>query len=156
MAGHTWSSDTCSTAGGAAIAATWSTGSTWLSDRNRGGGKTTTAISLGEANTRVRDHADLYTLTGRHEFAYSSVRFALDATAVYRGVSLCSLSAVVGEIATMRQSAYVAFRRRLGSDGEHLPTDFADVVAAVAAFADPLVRGLTVDAAWSPTERQWK
>lgn len=40
--------------------------------------KISTAVSLGEANTRVRDYVDLYTLTGRHQLSYATVRAALD------------------------------------------------------------------------------
>jgi hypothetical protein len=40
-----------------------------------------TAIALGPANTRVRDYADIYTLTGRHVIAHRTVRQALLATA---------------------------------------------------------------------------
>jgi Nucleotidyl transferase AbiEii toxin, Type IV TA system len=53
-----------------------------------------TAIMLGAANTRVRDHADIYTLTGRHDLTHA-VRAALDATARFRGVELVPLSSVI-------------------------------------------------------------
>lgn len=43
--------------------------------------KLATAIMLGAANTRVRDYADIYTLTGRHDLTHGTVRAALDATA---------------------------------------------------------------------------
>jgi len=58
--------------------------------------KICTAVSLGEANTRVRDYVDLYTLTGRHELLYTAVRAALDATGNYRDVELVPLSDIVG------------------------------------------------------------
>lgn len=43
--------------------------------------KTSTAVALGEANTRVRDYADLHTLTGRHTLPYARMREAPLATA---------------------------------------------------------------------------
>jgi len=38
--------------------------------------KLATAIMLGAANTRVRDYADIYTLTGRHDLTRGAVRAA--------------------------------------------------------------------------------
>lgn len=118
--------------------------------------KISTAVSLGEANTRVRDYVDLYTLTGRHELSYEPVRGALDATANYREVRLVPLSDVVGEFSTIRQSAYGAFRRRLGPDGDHLPTEFREIVVAAEVFVDPLVRGDVGRGRWVPSARRWE
>ena len=117
--------------------------------------KTSTAISLGEANTRVRDYADLYTLTGRHMLPYTPMRAALDATAGHRGVALVPLSDAVGELPTLRQPAYRAFRQRLGNDGAHLPADFAEVVSDVVVFVDPLATGEAAGTRWEPTRRRW-
>ena len=99
--------------------------------------KACTAVELREANTRVRDYADLYSLIGKHSFSYADMRAALEATAAYRRQNLVPLSRVVGALAAMRQDAYSAFRNRLGGDGEHLPSDLATVVTAVVAFLDP-------------------
>jgi hypothetical protein len=118
--------------------------------------KISTAVSLGEANTRVRDYVDLYTLTGRHELSYATVRAALDATGNYRDVRMVPLSDVVGEFATVRQSAYSAFRRRLGPDGEHLPVELREIVVAIEAFIDPLVTGDVGKGRWAPLARHWE
>jgi hypothetical protein len=118
--------------------------------------KISTAVSLGEANTRVRDYVDLYTLTGRHELSYEAVQAALDATANHRDVRLVPLSEVVGEFSTVRQSAYNAFRRRLGPDGDHLPTELQEIVLAVEAFIDPLVTGDVGEGGWVPSARRWE
>jgi hypothetical protein len=118
--------------------------------------KISTAISLGEANTRVRDYVDVYTLTGRHELSYATVRAALDAIGDYRDVRMVPLSDVVGEFATLRQGAYIAFRRRLGPDGEHLPVELSEVVHAVEAFVDPLVTGAVGGGRWMPLTRHWE
>ncbi|RAS63741.1 nucleotidyltransferase AbiEii toxin of type IV toxin-antitoxin system [Lentzea atacamensis] len=116
--------------------------------------KTSTAIALREANTRVRDYVDLYTLTGRQAVSYESVRSALHATTHHRGVEIRPLSAVVGELAEMRQQAYSAFKKRLGPDAGHLPDSFGDVVAAVVEFVDPLTAG-DPRGAWNPDARKW-
>ena len=118
--------------------------------------KASTAVELAEANTRVRDYADLYTLTGRHEVSYGSMRAALAATAAYRGVELSPLSGALGDLSVVRQSAYAAFRARLGPDGAHLPTDFSDVVHAVVAFLDPVLRGEIAGGVWDPGSRTWR
>jgi hypothetical protein len=118
--------------------------------------KASTAVALGEANTRVRDYADLYTLTGRHTLTYAAMRAALDATTTHRSVTLVPVSHVIGALPTVRQSAYAAFKRRLGQDGTHLPADFSDVVSAVVAFVDPLATGHAIDKTWMPASRQWR
>lgn len=45
-------------------------------------------MALGPANTRVRDYADICTLTGSHLVAHDTVRVALLATAAFRGTEL--------------------------------------------------------------------
>lgn len=116
--------------------------------------KMSTAIALQEANTRVRDYADLYTLTGKQAVSYESVLAAFQATTRHRGVEVRPLSAVVGGLAELRQQAYSAFRRRLGPDADHLPDRFGDVVTAVIEFVDPLAGG-KVREVWDPDARKW-
>lgn len=116
--------------------------------------KTSTAIALREANTRVRDYADLYTLTGKQAVSYESVRSALDATTRHRGVQVQPLSEVIGDLVALRQQAYSAFKKRLGPDADHLPDSFGDVVAAVIEFVDPLAGG-DLREAWHPDVRKW-
>ncbi|MGQ0775287.1 MAG: nucleotidyl transferase AbiEii/AbiGii toxin family protein [Pseudonocardiales bacterium] len=117
--------------------------------------KTSTAAALGEANTRVRDYADLHTLTSRRTPPYASMRQALLTTAGYRGVALLPLSDVIGALPTTRQPAYDAFRRRLGPDGTHLPTDLAEVAADVIRFVDPLIDNKKSATTWIPITREW-
>jgi hypothetical protein len=116
--------------------------------------KASTAIALGDANTRVRDYVDLYVLTGRQVVSYESVRSALEATTRHRGVAVRPLSEVIGDLAELRQQAYSAFRKRLGPDGGRLPDGFGDVVAAVVAFVDPLT-GRSPLEVWDPDARKW-
>lgn len=116
--------------------------------------KVATAIALGPANTRVRDYADIYTLTGTQQIAFRVAREALLATAAHRGTPVLPLSEAVGNIADLRSQAFGAYRASLGGAGLHLLTDFRSVVNAVTAFADPLTADAD-DSAWQPTERQW-
>lgn len=100
--------------------------------------KLSTAIALGEANTRVRDYADVYALIGRGDPDRDAVRTALRATTAYRGVEVRRLSEVVGGLGEQRDGTYQAFKRRLGTDGDGLPLTFAEVVNVVVEFADSL------------------
>ncbi|MGH2618502.1 MAG: nucleotidyl transferase AbiEii/AbiGii toxin family protein, partial [Thermomicrobiales bacterium] len=118
--------------------------------------KLTTAIDLGEANTRVRDWADIYSLTGSQQVKYDDVRAALEATASFRGTTLSPLAAEIGALATARDATYRAYRRQLGPDGDHLPEALDDIVAAVVAFADPIIDRSAAERRWNPTERRWE
>lgn len=100
--------------------------------------KLSTAMALGEANTRVRDYVDVFTLAGG-EVDRAAVRAALRATAAHRGVEIRRLSEVIGGLGEQREKAYRAFKQRLGGDGHRLPPTFAEVVSAVVEFADSLV-----------------
>jgi hypothetical protein len=116
--------------------------------------KASTAIALGEANTRVRDYADIYTLTGRHTLYFRTMHDALRATAAHRDVTLIPLSQVIGDLPGQRQAVFHAFRNRLGDDGMRLPPLFADVVSAVLRFVDPLVTSSGA-LTWDPVAREW-
>lgn len=118
--------------------------------------KITTAIELGQANTRVRDWADIYTLTGTHEMDYSTTRAAFDATSRFRGVESRPLSDAVGDLATLRRATYAAYRKTLGTFSEPLPEDFSEVVRAVSSFADPLTGRHDGDLRWYRDLRQWR
>lgn len=100
--------------------------------------KLCTAIALGEGNTRVRDYADIFILTGKHSLRREAAWAALEATSKHRGVELRPLSEVIGDLAITQRRPYEAFRRRLEPDSG-LPIDFREVVEGVVAFADPLV-----------------
>jgi hypothetical protein len=118
--------------------------------------KITTAIELGQASTRVRDWADVYTLTGTQQINGTSAREALQATASFRGTTLVPLSQAVGALTDLRSSTYAAYHRRLGPDASRLPVQFGDVVTAVVAFVDPLIDAPTSAGQWNPETRQWE
>ncbi|WP_233507032.1 nucleotidyl transferase AbiEii/AbiGii toxin family protein [Jiangella anatolica] len=117
--------------------------------------KIATATLLGATNTRIRDYADVYTLTGRHDLGHEAMRAALLATTGFRGGPAGPLSAAIDDLVGQRRGAYDAYRRSLRADGAHLPDDFGALVAGVVDFADPLAeehRRLT----WSAAERRWE
>jgi hypothetical protein len=117
--------------------------------------KITTAISLGPANTRVRDYADIYTLTADRDISHSAARDALIATANYRGTDVVALSSVIGDLIELRRGSYDAYRAGLGPDGAALPQEFATVVQAVLAFADRLIDAATPTTTWNGSTRLW-
>lgn len=118
--------------------------------------KIATAISLGPANTRVRDYADVYTLTGTHNVTHAAAREALLATAAHRQIAVVPLSTAIGNLIEMRAGSYTAYRSGLGPDGQQLPADFEIVVRAVAAFADRLVEDGEPARRWNHRGRSWE
>jgi hypothetical protein len=117
--------------------------------------KITTAISLGPANTRVRDYADIYTLTGDRDISHSAARGALIATASHRGTDVVALSSVIGDLIESRRRAYDAYRAGLGPDGAALPQEFAIVAQVVLAFADRLTDAAAPTTTWNGSTRLW-
>lgn len=118
--------------------------------------KSSTAIALGEANTRVRDYVDLFVLTGKHSVSHDVMYAALNATMTHRGVSVRPLSEAVGDLGALRQSAYNAFRGRLGPDGLELPATLTEIVTVACGFVDPLVDESHLSSTWWPETRAWK
>ncbi len=101
--------------------------------------KLTTSIQLGAANTRIRDYADIWTLTGLYDLEAVQLRAALENTASHRKIILRPLSAALGDFATVRARIYETYRRRLGQDSAALPEKFLTLLNDVTAFADPLI-----------------
>ena len=77
--------------------------------------KISTAIILGAANTRVRDYADIYTLTGNQDLTHAGVREALLATSSHRRAEVVALSTVIRDIVTVRGRTYTAYRNGAGA-----------------------------------------
>jgi Nucleotidyl transferase AbiEii toxin, Type IV TA system len=113
--------------------------------------KAITMLTLGDANTRDRDYADVYLLSRVHPIEADSLRSALRAVAEHRGVELAPLEPLLETLPESRQRSWTAFRARVGLDV--LPERFADVVDAVAAFLDGLASDGIVR--WSPADRRW-
>jgi hypothetical protein len=116
--------------------------------------KLSTAMQLGEANTRIRDYVNLYTLTGIHPLDFRQTRHALLITATHRGINLRPLSTAVGELAHIPSRRLSEYRAGLGIDGPDLPDDLTEVITAVTTFTDPLLQDVPRHG-WSPITRQW-
>jgi hypothetical protein len=117
--------------------------------------KITTAISLGEINTRERDWADIWRLTGGRDLDADQVSQALQRTARYRGVPLEPLAQRIGSLAEARGGNYRTWRRRQGADTDRYPEDFETLVADVIGFADPLLSGSVINSRWNSQTRSW-
>ena len=118
--------------------------------------KLCTAVELGAGNSRVRDYADIWTLTRGHDITASDLLMALAATSKHRNVPLRPLAEVIGDYGVVRAGAYTAYRRRLGPDAAKLPEDFAQVVDDVTTFADPaLASDVPSRAIWTALSAKW-
>ncbi len=116
--------------------------------------KIITALQRGSANTRWRDFADLYVLTGRHTVDAATLHHALSTVAAFRQAPLDPLSDVLREYGPQMQPRWVAWRRRQELE-DRLPHSFTEVLAAVTAFADPALTGGATGRQWNPQTRSW-
>lgn len=116
--------------------------------------KIVTAVDRGIANTRWRDFADVYTLLRLHSVDTDELRTSMETVAEYRKVALAPLLPALAPMNERAQQKYRAWRTRSHREGE-LSTAFADVLAAVARFADPVLLG-TVAGRWNPRLSTWE
>ena len=116
--------------------------------------KIVTAIDRGVANTRWRDFADVYTLTRLHSGDAGELRTSIETVAEYRKVTLAPLLPTLTPMNERAQQKYRAWRTRSHREGE-LPAAFADVLAAVANFADPVLSS-TARGHWNPRLHAWE
>jgi predicted nucleotidyltransferase component of viral defense system len=118
--------------------------------------KLATMMALGDLNTRDRDWADLWRLTGAHDMTGHTLRAALVRTVAYRGGLLRQLSQVVVRLPQLRQDSYTAWRRGQTAAALTYPEHFADVVRHVIMFADPLISDHVEDQHWYAADRTWR
>ena len=116
--------------------------------------KVVTAIDRGIANTRWRDFADVYVLTRLHPVDAAEFRASVKTVAEYRNVAFKPLLPALAPMGDWAQQRWRAWRTR--SHREHeLPGAFADVLAAVAGFADPVLSETAVGQ-WNPSAKSWE
>ncbi|GAA2184224.1 nucleotidyl transferase AbiEii/AbiGii toxin family protein [Brooklawnia cerclae] len=116
--------------------------------------KVVTAIDRGLANTRWRDFADVYALTHLHEVDAGEFRASVETVAEYRKVALTTLLPALAPMGEQSQQKYRAWRTRSHREDE-LPEVFAEVLAAVAGFADPVLSS-SVPGRWNPVATSWE
>lgn len=117
--------------------------------------KDVTALQRGSASTRWRDFGDVYQLTGHHIFHAQELRQALRTVANYRHVELSSLGDALVGYPEIGQPRWAVWRRKLQLT-DSLPASFADALAALETFAEPILNGSVDDyASWDPVQRNW-
>lgn len=116
--------------------------------------KIVTAIDRGIVNTRWRDFADVYTLSRLHPVDAAEFRASAGIVAEYRHVELAPLLPALALMGERAQQKWRAWRARSHRETE-LPTTFAEVLEAVAAFADPVLSG-AASGRWTPSTRSWE
>lgn len=115
--------------------------------------KIVTAVQRGTANTRWRDFGDIFTLSRRHPINADDLTHAIDEVAHHRDTTIRPLAEVLDGYAELGQARWSGWRRRANSD--HLPEQFAPVLDAVFAFADPVLTGQGSAGTWNPDARKW-
>jgi Nucleotidyl transferase AbiEii toxin, Type IV TA system len=116
--------------------------------------KIVTAMQRGTLNTRWRDFADLYLLSGRHYADGAELELSLRIVAQHRSASLIQLSAVLDGYAGLAQARWAAWVRKQRLD-DRLPLQFDAVLTSVVSFADPPLLGDAGGRTWQPTSGKW-
>jgi hypothetical protein len=117
--------------------------------------KILTAVERGTANTRWRDFADIATLAAHHDIDGTDLDTALHTVATHRRVRVEPLAELLADYPTLVQRKWAAWVRKQQLD-DRLPEDFADVLAAVTAFADPALMDSVKGKTWDAAERIWQ
>jgi hypothetical protein len=116
--------------------------------------KIVTAVDRGPTNTRWRDFADIYTLSGRHPADADQLRGSIQRVASYRRVALTPLATRLDGWADTAQPRWSTWRRKQRLSAT-VPAQFSDALAAVITFADPVLTGQASGATWHPGRRSW-
>ncbi|MGH8979841.1 MAG: nucleotidyl transferase AbiEii/AbiGii toxin family protein [Acidimicrobiales bacterium] len=116
--------------------------------------KIVTAVARGTVNTRWRDFADIYLLSRRHSLAGADLAGSVRQVARHRQVELVPLDRVLDGYGEIGQARWAAWRRKQRLE-DRLPDQFAEVVAAVGRFADPVVTDTAAGLAWDPARGAW-
>ncbi len=117
--------------------------------------KIATMMERGELNTRDRDFADVWVLSRLHVIDGRRLRTTLRAVAEHRQHPLEPLAQALVDLPD-RQQSYDALRAR-ASFAFAPPERWADLVADVISFADPLVADADEDhLGWNPTSVRWE
>lgn len=117
--------------------------------------KLVTAIDRGTTNTRWRDFADVYMLSGRHTADAAELHISIGKVAEYRSVELQPLAQILDGWADQAQPRWSIWLRKQDLPID-VPTDFAEVLTATITFADPIITGKVASATWNPGNRTWR
>ncbi|WP_293766670.1 nucleotidyl transferase AbiEii/AbiGii toxin family protein [Sporichthya sp.] len=117
--------------------------------------KIVTAVQRGDTSTRWRDFADIYLLSGRHNIDGTELDRSLRTVAEHRGARMAPLGVLLASYRAIGQTKWVAWVRKQRLT-DRLPENFADVLDAVIAFADPAISGHATGQVWDPARRSWQ
>ncbi len=117
--------------------------------------KLVTAIQRGEANTRWRDFADIYNLTGRHELTSTELRNSIAAVSSYRNLPTDLSLSFIEEFGFDHDVQWKTWRTTQRLD-DVLPEKFAAVTNAISTFAERLLDERGEPLVWNPTSRSWE
>jgi len=117
--------------------------------------KIVTMIDRGDTTTRERDFADVALLISRHEIDAPRLLAAIAATATHRQSDLRPLAESLKTLAEIRQTDWHRYIRRTGLD-DQVPAGYADTIADIAAFADPILTRVVTSGHWNPVSRKWQ
>ena len=96
-------------------------------------------VRLGELNSRMKDFYDIWLLSRQFEFDPAELAEAIRLTFENRETEMpVTITAFTDNFINIKQGQWAAFHRRLGQ--EYVPANFADVVAEVKAFLQPLAQ----------------
>lgn len=115
--------------------------------------KIVTAVQRGTANTRWRDFGDIWRLSRQHPVTADELTRAIAEVAHHRNATIRPLARVLDGYAELGEARWVQWRRRSNSD--HLPEQFAPVLEAVIAFADPVLSGAVAGRMWTADTGAW-
>ena len=116
--------------------------------------KLVTAVQRGTANTRWRDFGDIWALSRRHGISGEDLTDAIRVVSGHRRARLRPLAYALDGYVELGRNPWARWRRR--SNSEHLPEDLAPVLAAVIAFADPVLAGEVTRHVWNPETEAWE
>lgn len=98
------------------------------------------AVSLGNANSRMKDFYDIWVLSRQFDFNGETLGEAVRLTFHKRGTELPAEPIFSAEFAEMKQSQWSAFHSRLNQ--QHLPKSFSEITAAAELFLSPIVSAI--------------
>lgn len=116
--------------------------------------KIVTAVDRGVTNTRWRDFADIYTLSGKHPSDGAELRGSIVQVATYRNVALAPLARILQGFADTAQRTWAIWLRKQPLLNT-VPNQLDETVAAVSTFADPILTGEVTVGVWNPVDRAW-
>lgn len=98
-------------------------------------------VKLGELNSRMKDFYDVWLLSRQFEFDGAELAEAVRLTFENRDTEIPEvITSFTENFINSKQGQWRAFHKRLGQD--HVPANFAEIVASVDAFLQPVASSL--------------